>query len=83
MTTIQANIPDSLARQVREFAEREHVSMDMVFSIALASQVSGWKNRDNIQQRAQRGSGAKFDRVMEKVRDVPLLPGDELPDARS
>lgn len=83
MTTIQANIPDSLARQVREFAEREHVSMDMVFSIALASQVSGWKNRDNIQQRAQRGSWAKFDRVLEKVRDVPPQPGDELPDARS
>lgn len=81
MTTIQANIPDSLARQVREFAEREHVSMDMVFSIALASQVSGWKNRDNIQQRAQRGDWTKFDSVMEKVRDVPPMPGDELPDA--
>ena len=81
MTTIQGSIPDSLALQVREFAEREHVSMDMVLSIALASQIAGWQNRDSIQQRARRGSWDKFDRVMEKVRDVPPLEGDEMPDA--
>ena len=29
MTILQASVPDSLARQVREFAEQEHVSVDM------------------------------------------------------
>ena len=67
-----------LARQVREFAEQEHVSVDMLVSIALASQMAGWQNRDTIAKRAARGSWKKFDRVMEKVRDVPPLEGDEI-----
>ena len=78
MTTLQASIPDSLARQVREFAEQEQISVDMIVSIALASQVAGWQNRDSIAQRAARGSWDKFDRVLEKVRDVPPLEGDEV-----
>ena len=78
MTILQANVPDSLARQVREFAEQEHVSVDMIVSIALASQVAGWQKRDTIAKRAARGSWEKFNRVMEKVRDVPPLEGDEI-----
>ncbi len=77
MTTLHADIPDALARQVREFAAQEDVSLDMVVSIALASQMAGWKNHNNVRQRAARGSWDKFDKVMEKVRDVPPMPGDE------
>ena len=78
MTILQASVPDSLARHVRECAEQEHVSVDMIVSIALASQMAGWQNRDTIAKRAARGSWKKFDRVMEKVRDVPPLEGDEI-----
>ncbi|MBI4663842.1 MAG: hypothetical protein HY735_34000 [Verrucomicrobia bacterium] len=46
-------------------------------SIALAYQVSAWRKRGAMAERAQRGSWEKFDRVMAKVRDVPPLPGDE------
>ena len=79
MTTLPASIPDSLARQVQEFADHEHVSVDMIVSIALASQVAGWQNRDTIAKRAARGSWDKLHRVMEKVRQVPPLEGDEVP----
>ena len=77
MTTIQAQVPDPLARQVAELAEREKVSVDQLVSIALAYQVSAWRQRDTIAERAKRGNWEKFDRVMAKVRDVPPLPGDE------
>ncbi len=77
MTTIQAQVPDPLAKQVEELAEQEKVSVDQLVSIALAYQVSAWRKRDTISKRAKRGNWGKFDRVMAKVRDVPPLPGDE------
>ena len=77
MTTIQAQVPDPLARQVTELARQENVSMDQFVSIALAYQVSAWRKRDTMAERAKRGSWEKFDQVMAKVRDVPPLPGDE------
>ena len=77
MTTIQAQVPDPLAKQLEELAEQEKVSIDQLVSIALAYQVSAWRKRDTISERARRGDWQKFDRVTAKVRDVPPLPGDE------
>jgi len=77
MTTIHAQVPDPLAKQVEELAAQEKVSVDQLVSIALAYQVSAWRTRDNVAGRATRGNWEKFDRVMAKVRDVPPLPGDE------
>lgn len=77
MTTIHAQVPEPLARQVAELARQENVSMDQLVSIALAYQVSAWRKRDTMAERAKRGSWEKFDQVMGKVRDVPPLPGDE------
>ncbi len=77
MTTIQARVPDPLAKQVEELAEQEKVSVDQLVSIALAYQVSAWRRRDAVAVRAKRGNWKKLDRVMTKVRDVPPLPGDE------
>ena len=77
MTTIQAQVPDPLARQIAELAKQENVSVDQLVSIALAYQVSAWRKRDTIAERAERGSWEKFDQVMTKVRDVPPLSSDE------
>jgi hypothetical protein len=77
MTTIQANVPDPLARQVQELAAQEKVSIDQLVSIALAYQVSAWRTHDTVAVRAKRGNWEDFDRVMAKVRNVPPLPGDE------
>lgn len=80
MKTIQAQIPDFLAKLANEVAEREKVSLDQIVALALASQLSVWKARDDMETRARRGSLAAFDRIMAKVPDVPPMPGDELPE---
>jgi hypothetical protein len=77
LTTIQARVPDPLARQANELAAREKITLDQLVSIALAYQISAWHTRDTIEDRAKRGSWEKLDRVLAKVRDVPPLPGDE------
>jgi predicted transcriptional regulator len=76
MTTLTAQIPDSLARQVEELATREHVQIDHLVAIALASQVAGWETRNSIEQRAQRGSVEALARVLDRVPARKPLEGD-------
>ncbi len=77
MTTLTAQIPDSLARQVEELASREHVQIDHLVAIALASQVAGWETRNSIEQRALRGSAESLRQVLDRVPARPPLEGDE------
>jgi hypothetical protein len=76
MTTIHAQIPEPLARQVEELAKQENCSVDQLVSIALAYQVSAWRKRDTVAERQKRGSLEKFDAVLAKVPDVEPDPED-------
>ena len=78
MTTLTAQIPDSLARQVEELASREHVQIDHLVAIALASQVAGWEARNSVEQRAQRGSVEALRQTLNRVPARPPLDDDEL-----
>jgi hypothetical protein len=80
MKTLQAQIPDSLMRQVSELARQEQTTVDQLVAIALAAQVSAWKATESIASRARRANYEAFDRVMAKVPDAPPMPGDELPE---
>lgn len=77
MTTIQASIPDYLAKLARETAEREHTTVDHIISIALSSQVSAWQVRDTVENRAQRGRGEELDAILAAVPDRQPMKGDE------
>jgi predicted transcriptional regulator len=77
MTTLTAQIPDSLARQVEELASREHVQIDHLVAIALASQVAGWETRNSVGQRALRGSAESLRQALDHVPARPPLEGDE------
>jgi hypothetical protein len=78
MTTIKANIPDYLAKLASDAAEREKISLDQVVSLALSSQVSAWKVRDDISCRAKRADVRDLDRILDRVPDAPPVPGDEI-----
>ncbi len=47
MTSIEAQVPDYLARLARDAAAKENVSVDQIVALALASQVSAWHVRDD------------------------------------
>ena len=78
MTTLKAQVPDTLLNQVSELAEQEKTTVDQLVSIALAAQVSAWKVSESITSRAKRVDYKAFDEIMAKVPDVPPVPGDEL-----
>lgn len=78
MSTLQARIPDLLLQQVNELAAKEHVAVDQIVSAALAAQVSASKARESVSSRAQRVDWKKVDGILDRVPDVPPLPGDEI-----
>lgn len=77
MITIQAKIPDFLARQAADAAAKEKATVDHIIAIALSSQLSAWKVRDSVEQRAKRGKLADLDEILAAVPDVPPVAGDE------
>jgi hypothetical protein len=78
MGTLQAKVPDLLLQQVNELAANEHVAVDQIVSAALAAQVSASKARESVSSRAHRVDWKKVDEILDRVPDVPPMPGDEL-----
>lgn len=78
MSSISLRLPESLHKRVRELAEREDISINQRITTALAEKMSALLTVEYLAARAARGSRAKFDRVLGKVRDVPPDDGDEV-----
>jgi 23S rRNA G2445 N2-methylase RlmL len=78
MTNLNAQIPESLYKQVEALAARENISVEQLVAIALSAQVSAWMTKDYLEQRAERGSWQKFQQVLTKVPDVEPEDYDKL-----
>ncbi len=78
MTTLHAQVPETLLKDAMQVAEQEHVTLDELVSKALFARIALKLTHATIQERAKRGDLSKFDQIMAKVPDVPPVPGDEL-----
>ena len=78
MSTISLRIPESLHNQLREFAQRDNVSMNQFITLALAEKLSALATEEYIQERAERGDRHKFERAMAKVADIEPEARDSL-----
>jgi predicted transcriptional regulator len=67
MSAISLRLPNTLHRSVREMAEKEHVSINQIITLALAEKVSALMTDEYLSIRAKRGSKAKFLKAMGKV----------------
>jgi hypothetical protein len=77
MTTIQAKVPDYLARLAAEAAEKEKTTLDQIVALALSAQLSAWRASEDMETRAHRGRPEDLRDVLAVVPDEPPLPGDE------
>ena len=80
MSTISLRLPESLHKQARELAKREAISINQLIATALAEKMAALLTSEYLAERAARGSRAKYDRVLAKVRKRGHAPveGDEL-----
>lgn len=67
MTTISLRLPDSWHQQVKEFAQKDGVSINQYITLALAEKMSALTAENYLSARAARGDKAKFRAAMSKV----------------
>ncbi len=78
MSTVSAQIPNSIHRQLDELAEREGVSVDQLVAAAVVEKTSALMTLDYLEARGSRGSWKKFDAAMASVPDVEPEDRDRL-----
>lgn len=79
MSALSVRLPDSLHQRVRELAVREGISINQLIATALAEKMSALMTADYLEERARRGSQAKFLAALSQVPDVEPEPYDRLP----
>jgi hypothetical protein len=78
MSTISLRLPDSLHHKARELAEKEHISINQLITLALAEKLSALMTEEYLGERARRGDKARFQAAIAKVADVEPDEQDRL-----
>jgi len=78
MSTLTIHMPESLARQLREGAAKEGLTLAQLLSSAAAEKLSALMTVEHLRQRARRAKREDFVAFLHASPDVPPLPGDEL-----
>jgi len=79
MKTIEAQIPEPVLKQAQELAEREHIPLEHLISLAITQTVGVWSNESYVALRAKRASREKFVEALKEVPDVEPAAYDRLP----
>jgi len=69
-TTLSLRLPNSIHKQLKEYAEQDGISMNQFVATAVAEKLASLATMEYLEQRAQRGSKEKFNAVLAKVPDV-------------
>jgi len=78
MNTLNLQLPESLHKQLHEWAAREGVTVAQLASSALSEKMAALLTQEYLEARAARGQRAKFEDVLAKVRDVEADEDDRL-----
>ncbi len=78
MSTLTVSLPDSIRRRAETLAQSDGISFDQFVAMALAEKVAVLDAGTYLAVRAKKGDRQKFERILERVPDVPPQPGDEL-----
>jgi hypothetical protein len=78
MSTLTIQMPEGLARQLRECAAREGVTVDQLMSAAAGEKLSALLMVEHLRERARHAKREDFVAFLNGSPDVPPMPGDEL-----
>ena len=73
MSTLSVRLPESLHRNLREWAQREGISINQFISSAVGEKLAALATEDYLSARAARGSRAAF---MDALQQVPNTPDE-------
>ena len=67
MSSLSLRLPDSLHRHIKEFSEKEGVSINQFISTAVAEKMSALSTQSYLEERAKKGSKAKLKKLLKRV----------------
>lgn len=70
MSSLSLRLPDSLHRHIKEFSDKEGVSINQFISTAVAEKMSALATQNYLEERAKRGSKAKLKKLIGKVPSI-------------
>lgn len=79
MSQYALRIPDSLAGYAKELAREDNVSLNQFIVLALAEKVSALKTETFFRERAERANPEKALKILDSIRKLQPVPGDDLP----
>lgn len=74
MSTLSLRLPDSLHKRVKELASEEGISINQFIATAVAENMTALMTENYLQERAARGSRARYEAALAQVPDVE--PGE-------
>lgn len=77
MSTLTIQLPDGVARQLRECAAKEGVTVEQLVSSAAAEKLSAMLTVEHLRDRARSAKREDFIAFLNESPDVPPMPGDE------
>jgi hypothetical protein len=81
MSALSLRLPNSLHERARELARREGVSINQLVSAALAEKMSALLTEEYLEDRARRGSRARYLAALAHVPAAEPDPQDVLPES--
>ncbi len=76
MSTMSLRLPESLHRRLREFAQKDDVSINQLITTAVAEKLAALSTVEYLEARASRGNRKRFEAALALVPDVEPVDGD-------
>ena len=71
MSTLSLRLPDYLHDEIRKLAEREHVSINQLATLAISEKIAALEAEDYIRNRAMKADRKTFEKALDKVAETP------------
>jgi len=78
MSSLTVQLPNSLYKNLQELVSREGISTDQFIATAVAEKMSALMTEAYLEERAKRGSRAKYETALAQVPDVEPDAYDKL-----
>jgi HicB family len=79
VSTLSLRIPDSTHNRIKDWAQKDKLSINQFISTAVAEKLAALETLNYLSERAQKGSKAKFEAALANVPHAEPLPQDRWP----
>ncbi|MEY4537812.1 MAG: hypothetical protein RL171_1963 [Pseudomonadota bacterium] len=76
MSTLSLRIPDSTHNRLKDWAQKDKLSINQFISTAVAEKLAALETLSYLSERAQKSSKAKFEAALASVPHGEVLPQD-------